>query len=111
MKELVTIAPEVIQQIEQMLQEAKVKSRTVRIVANGDPGGSYVLALDWAMSTDRVEEHGTLQFIVSDELYAEFKGFTIISIEVDGEVFLQIRHYKAANDCGSSGCSSCSSCG
>lgn len=109
--EIVTIATEVIQQIEQMLQESKVKSRTLRIVANGDPGGSYGLKLDRALSTDKVEEHGTLQFIISEELYTEYGGFTIISIEVEGEVFLQIRPYKVSNDCKNSACSSCSSCG
>ncbi len=109
--ELVSIATEVIQQIEQMLQETTFKSRTLRIVANGDPGGSYGLKLDRVMSTDKVEKHGNLEFIVSEELYKEFRGFTIISIELEGEVYLQIRPYKNTNDCGSSACSSCSSCG
>lgn len=112
--ELITISTEVVQQIKQILEESKVKSTTIRIICVDQEHDSYGLQLDRITETDMVEEHQGIQFIVSRDFYTALGGFTIVSIEADGEIYLQIRPYKESKsgegaDCSS--CSSCSSCG
>jgi hypothetical protein len=77
-----------------MLQESKVKSTTIRIVCVDEQHDSYGLQLDRVTETVMVEDHEGIQFIVSRDFHMAFGGFTIISIEADGEIFLQIRPYK-----------------
>jgi Fe-S cluster assembly iron-binding protein IscA len=108
--EMVSINSEVIRQIKDMLQESKVKTTTLRIVANEDEHGSYGLQLDRVLESDKVEDHEGIQFIISQELYLAFGGFSIVSVDIEGEIYLQIRPYRETSKCGS-GCSSCSSCG
>ena len=71
---------------------------------------SYNLVLDEPAKNDKVEEHDGLHFVVEDNLLEMSKGFTISSLQQDGQTYFKILPEKEAADSGG-GCSSCTSCG
>jgi Fe-S cluster assembly iron-binding protein IscA len=70
---------------------------------------SYNLVLDEPAKKDKVEEHDGLHFVVEENLYEMTKGFSISSLQQDGQTYFKILPEKEAE--GSGGCSSCPSCG
>jgi len=74
---------------------------------------SFNLVLDEPAERDTVEEHEGLQFIVSNRMYEQYKGFTIALKQRGNQAMLEVipdSDSQNPNNGGSS-CGSCSSCG
>jgi hypothetical protein len=65
------------------------------------------MALDEPSNLDKVEELNGIRFVVANELYEEYKGFTIESVKRDDQMLFRITpDIQNSSSCG--GCTSCS---
>lgn len=110
--EIVNVSEQVIKELKQLLKETNDEYAKIRITSELDMAGmSFRLYLDEVRPDDMTEEHDGLVFIVANSLIKAYDGFSILSMEREGETYLQIQPVRQIKDtaCSSGCCSSCSS--